>query len=90
MRRWRDLGVGASATVNRYGHEVEVRYRALPGVRDELMELATLEGACCSFVSWSVEDVDGAAVLRVSAAVDRPDDVEPIARMFESATHSRS
>lgn len=79
MQRWHDLHIRASPTVKRSRHLVEVRYLALPGVREELTELTALESVCCSFVSWSVEDDERAVVLRVSG---RPEAVEPIALMF--------
>lgn len=37
-----------------------------PGVEDELRELARLEGECCAFAEWRVEDHDR-LVLDVSA-----------------------
>jgi hypothetical protein len=84
MQRWHDLWVRASPTVKRSGHVVEVHYLALPGVREELTELAALESVCCSFVSWSVEDDRDIPVLRVSGTAGRPETIEPIALMFES------
>jgi len=82
MRRWRRLAEQAQPTVQRTGHDLEVRFPPAPGVREELESLAAAERQCCSFVSWTVTQDAGRPVLHVTAPVESPDDVEPIAALF--------
>ncbi len=51
-----------------------------PGVEDELRELAHLEGECCAFAEWRVEDHGDQLVLDVSAQADG---VSALHAMFE-------
>jgi hypothetical protein len=41
-----------------------------PGVEDELRELARLEGECCAFAEWRVEDHGDRLALDVRAQAD--------------------
>jgi hypothetical protein len=82
LARWRALHELADPVARFEDGELEVRYRAAPGVLEELESLASAERICCSFVTWAVRDDDGQAILQVIAPVDSPDAVAPIAVMF--------
>ncbi len=68
LRRWQRLSDIAGPRARRAGPLLEVRYQPVPGVREELEELAAAERQCCSFLTWTVTEVDGHPVLRVAAA----------------------
>ncbi len=82
MARWRRLADIAAPSARRSGRELEVRYEARHGVREELEALAAAEAECCSFVTWAVDQEGDQSVLRVVADRRRPDDVAPIAALF--------
>jgi hypothetical protein len=86
MQRWQRLHEDAGRVVRLDAGRLEVRYRSVPGVRAELSDLAAAEQTCCSFVTWSVSEVDGQPVLHVLAPADRPEAVEPIAAMFSATS----
>ncbi len=46
---------------------VRLVFARKPDVQDELHELARLEGECCAFAEWQVEDHGDRLVLDVSA-----------------------
>ncbi len=80
--RWQRLADTATSSTRRAGHQLEVRYRLGPGVREELEALAAAEAKCCSFVAWAVTQDGDHAVLQVTADPRTPDDVAPIAALF--------
>lgn len=84
MRRWQRLGELAQQGAVRTGGRLEVSYRAERGVREELAALAAAERVCCPFVAWEVHADQGTVVLRVTAPDDRPDDVVPVAALFDT------
>jgi len=86
LRRWQQLNQRAAPVSTLHGHQLEVRYRAEPGVAEELAALAAAEQSCCSFVTWSVAVIEDQPVLRVTAPPEAPEAVEPIAAMFGVAT----
>lgn len=49
---------------------------------EELAALAAAEAQCCAFVDWNVLLDGGQPVLRGTAPMDRPEDIESIARAF--------
>ena len=81
LARWSALSDLAAPVAHLHGGELEVRYRAVPGVQEELESLVLAEQACCSFVTWVVHN-SGQPILRVIAPTDSPDAVGPIAAMF--------
>ena len=82
LARWRSLHESAAPVVRFEDGELEVRYRSLPGVFEELESLASAEQMCCSFVTWAVRKGDGQPMLRVTWPIDSPNAVAPIAAMF--------
>lgn len=82
MRRWRALAATANPTAQRNGRELEVRFQPGPGVLAELEELTAAERQCCSFVTWTVTQDANQPVLHVTASIDTPDGVLPIALLF--------
>ena len=59
-----------------------MRYRSVPGVREELESLASAEQICCSLVTWGVREDDGQPILRVTSPVGSLDALAPIAALF--------
>ena len=84
MRRWQALAEKGRPSARRSGHRLEVRYRPEPGVREELEALAAAERGCCSFVAWEVSQDGRNPVLHVTADPSSPDDLDPIAALFEA------
>ncbi|HZN88070.1 MAG TPA: hypothetical protein VFB44_03775 [Thermoleophilaceae bacterium] len=84
-RRWEALADAGAASARRSGHRLEVRYRAEPGVRDELEALAAAERDCCSFVTWDVSRDRDEAVLHVRADPGSPSDLDAIAILFAAS-----
>ena len=84
LLRWQALHQVAVPTAHLQDGELEVRYPPGPGVHDELVALAGAEQKCCSFVRWTVTEVAGRAVLRVTAPPAAPEAVEPIATLFKA------
>ena len=82
LARWRALHELANPVARFEDGELEVRYRSLRGVLEELESLASAEQICCSFVTWAVRDDDGQAILQVISPANSPDAVAPIAAMF--------
>jgi hypothetical protein len=60
--------VAKQALASRKAHEsgVELHYRQLAGVKEELHRLAALEGDCCSFLRFEFGESGGYLTLRVS------------------------
>jgi hypothetical protein len=84
-RRWQALGDAGAAGARRSDHCLEVRYRAEPGIRDELEALAAGERDCCSFVTWDVTHESDEAVLHVRPDPASPGDLDAIAILFAAA-----
>ncbi len=82
LMRWQRLHEAAAPVAHLVGGRLEVRYQPGAGVRVELAELAAAEQTCCSFVTWSVSEVQGNPVLHVVAPADTPEAVTPIAALF--------
>lgn len=80
MDRWQQLAEKANPAARRSGRQLEIRFEKGPGVQQELELLAAAEQQCCSFVGWTVSAHE--PVLHVTAPVDNPDAVEPIALLF--------
>lgn len=80
MLRWQQLAGRANPAARRTGHVLEVRFQTGSGVQEELELLAAAEQQCCSFLAWNVAPDE--PVLHVTAPVDTPDVLEPIARAF--------
>jgi hypothetical protein len=69
-QRWRALIDRAGAGREETDDGLRLRFRAEPGVEEELRALAAVESECCSWATWTVEVVlhasapgDGVAVL---------------------------
>jgi len=85
LRRWSILIEKSPPSTRRDGRMLEIRWQADAGVRDELEALAAAERECCSFASWIVSTDGGDIVLRVAADPTSPDDIAPIAAVFQAA-----
>lgn len=82
MRRWQALADRAHPRTTRDAGTLEVRFEPVLGALAELVSLAAAEQECCGFVTWTVYDHANGPVLLVTAEPGRPDDVAPIAAMF--------
>ena len=82
MLRWRELHEAANPVARVDAGRLEVRYQPGPGVCAELADLAAAEQNCCSFVTWSVSQVEGQPVLHVVSPTDTPEAIAPIAALF--------
>ena len=86
-RRWQALHERAEPRAEVTPGRLEFRYPPEAGVRDDLLELADAERACCAFVSWEVLAGDEGPVLRVMGP---PDGVLAVAAMFGVEDPSQS
>jgi len=86
LRRRQQLEQRAAPVPSLRSGRLEVRYRAEPGVAEELASLAAAEQSCCSFVTWNVRAIEGQQVLYVTAPSETPEAVVPIAAMFGATT----
>ena len=84
LARWKALHASAVPVSRLVGHELEVRYRAAPGVRSELEELAIAEQSCCGFLDWRVSEDHGQPVLRVVAPGESIEGLAIVAAMFRT------
>ncbi len=64
---WERLGKRSLREPQMTERGVRLVFARKPGVQDELRELARLEGECCAFAEWRVEDHGDRLVLDVSA-----------------------
>jgi len=64
---WERLGERALRERQMTERGVRLVFAREPGVEDELRELARLEGECCAFAEWRVEDHGDRLVLDVIA-----------------------
>ena len=65
--RWLELGQRAGIEALATSNGLRLRFRAVPGVRAELRQLADLERECCAFADWSVHARGDELVLAVTA-----------------------
>ena len=56
MRRWQRLAAAADPVSRREEGRLVVRYQPMPGVLEELRDLAGAEADCCSFADWAVTE----------------------------------
>jgi hypothetical protein len=62
---WRRLREGSEIGVEKIADGVRLRFRADPGVAEELRRLTNVENTCCSWATWSVDAGDHEVVLEV-------------------------
>ncbi len=84
LQRWQHLHQIAVPVAQLTNGEFEVRYQPGLEVLAELQDLVAEERVCCAFVSWTVTEENGQPVLRVTAPTGSPQDIEPIAAMFDT------
>ncbi|MDP9116981.1 MAG: hypothetical protein M3O28_06935 [Actinomycetota bacterium] len=84
LRRWRLLTKTGNAVAYREGDRLQVRFALGEAAFGELTILAAAERECCAFVQWTVIREGTYAVLQVTADPESPDDVAPIAAMFDA------
>jgi hypothetical protein len=77
--RWEALSQRALAGRERTPGGVRLRYRAEPGVGDELSELVRLEGECCAFLEMRLRDDGAGLVLEVSGPPEAGEVIEAFA-----------
>ena len=74
--RWEALSERALAGRERTPGGVLLRYRAAPGVVDELRELVRLEGDCCAFLDLRLREHGAEPVLEVSGPPEAAEVIE--------------
>jgi hypothetical protein len=77
--RWEALSGRSLAGRERTPGGVLLRYRAEPGVGDELGELVRLEGECCPFLELRLRDEETELVLEVSGPPEAAEVIEAFA-----------
>jgi hypothetical protein len=65
--RWEDLLARALIDKSATGDGVRLRFRADPGVQEELCKLVRLERECCGFADWTMSREEGNVILDVAA-----------------------
>jgi hypothetical protein len=78
--RWQRLAARARAGSEPTAAGARLSFRPLPGVEEELRELARLEADCCAFARFRVHADERAVVLDVAA--DGPEAVAAARSMF--------
>ena len=77
--RWEALSERALAGRERTPGGVLLRYRAAPGVVDELHELVRLEGDCCAFLDLRLREDGAEHLLEVSGPPEATEVIEAFA-----------
>jgi hypothetical protein len=67
---WRRLRTAAELAVEMLDDGVRLRFRAGPGVAQELRRLTAIENECCSWAAWTVHEHTGEAILDVRSEGD--------------------
>ncbi len=68
--RWHRLAARALAERAETGDGLRLRFRAGPGVEQELRALVAVENQCCSWADWTVQASPGQLVLDVRSEGD--------------------
>lgn len=68
--RWRQLAARAMTERAETADGLRIRFRAGPGVEEELRALVAVENECCSWAEWAVRTGRGQVVLDVRSAAD--------------------
>jgi hypothetical protein len=68
--RWQQIRTRALIDVFATQRGVRLIFRDDPGVEEDLRQLVSLEGECCSFADWSLRAQSGDLLLDVSADGD--------------------
>jgi hypothetical protein len=67
QERWHQLWHRAAVNAATTSNGLRLLFRAEPGVREELHQLAELERDCCAFADWSVQGCGEEVVFEVTA-----------------------
>ena len=70
VNRWHRLAARAMTERAETARGVRVRFRAAPGVEEELRGLAAAENECCSWADWTVQASAGQVMLDVTSDGD--------------------
>lgn len=68
--RWQRLAARAMTGRDQTADGLRIRFRAGPGVEQELRDLVAVENECCGWATWVVEPAAQQVVLDVRAAGD--------------------
>ncbi len=68
--RWQRLAARAMTGRDQTEDGLRIRFRAGPGVEQELRELVAVENECCGWATWVIEPAAQHVVLDVRAAGD--------------------
>jgi hypothetical protein len=67
VERWMRLGRAARLERVETQEGLQIRFRAKPGVEEELLALVAIESNCCSWARWEVCHADDDLMLKVSS-----------------------
>jgi hypothetical protein len=70
QERWHQLWHRAAVNAVTTSNGLRLLFRAEPGVKEELHQLADLERDCCAFADWSVQVCGEELVLEVTAPTE--------------------
>jgi MerR family transcriptional regulator, copper efflux regulator len=70
QERWHQLWQRAAVNAVTTSNGLRLLFRAEPGVKEELHQLADLERDCCAFADWSVQVRGEEVVLDVTAPTE--------------------
>jgi MerR family copper efflux transcriptional regulator len=70
QERWLQLWQRAAVNAVTTSNGLRLLFRAAPGVKEELHQLAELERDCCAFADWSVQVRGKELVLDVTAPTE--------------------
>jgi hypothetical protein len=70
VKRWMRLGRAARLERVETREGLRIRFRAKPGVEEELLALVAIESNCCSWARWEVCHADGDLMLKVSSTAE--------------------
>lgn len=68
--RWQRLAARAMTARDQTADGLRIRFRAGPGVEQELRELVAVENECCAWATWVIEPAAQQVVLDIRAAGD--------------------
>jgi hypothetical protein len=68
--RWRRVATAAMTDRIETATGLRIRFRAEPGIEEELRSLVEVENECCPWASWTVHATANQVVLDVSSARD--------------------
>jgi hypothetical protein len=76
LEEWRRLSATTGRGQELAGGKLTLRFRDLPGVREELDRLIAAERECCAFLGWEVAPSEGELQVHITG---NPDELRTLA-----------